>query len=402
MGKRMLVGFVALAVLGALALGYRERVKEAAARRTLSARPERVIAVRSATPRVGEIADHIYSTGTIRAVKREYLYFETPGRCVFLRQVTDPDGTVRDIREGDRVKKGDLLARLDSRDLEQDLKVEQASMAEAAATLNKAAKDAERQKSLFDDGVISRSDYEAYELERVRAEAAVRTMEARIQKAEIMLENSRIEAPVDGLVAYMNVIKGVYYGEGISGETESEILNDMPFVLLHDTIMELDAEVPASYMGKVKVGQEVYLIRPISLDARREARKKEDVVHMGEVYSVTPAVDPNGRSIRVKIRTNVENEEFLDGQFVACWIISDKAENAVILPYKAVTFEDGVPYCFVVRDGRAERREVVLGIGDEESTQILKGVSPEDRVVVEGNHRLVDGCGIREVGPEAE
>lgn len=275
-------------------------------------------------------------------------------------------------------------------------------MAEAAATLNKAAKDAERQKSLFDDGVISRSDYEAYELERVRAEAAVRTMEARIQKAEIMLENSRIEAPVDGLVAYMNVIKGVYYGEGISGETESEILNDMPFVLLHDTIMELDAEVPASYMGKVKVGQEVYLIRPISLDARREARKKEDVVHMGEVYSVTPAVDPNGRSIRVKIRTNVENEEFLDGQFVACWIISDKAENAVILPYKAVTFEDGVPYCFVVRDGRAERREVVLGIGDEESTQILKGVSPEDRVVVEGNHRLVDGCGIREVGPEAE
>lgn len=379
-------------VVIALILGYVLRVSQAHERKKVKAVSVRPISVRTVPVKEGMIEDFVYATGTIRAVKREYCYFESSGKVVFVRQVAvdKESGKERDIREGDKVKKGELLAQVDPRNLQQDVLVEKATLREAEASFEKAEIDYKRQKSLFDKNIGSKADFESYDLALKKAIETVNTRKAKLKQAEVNLEHSKIFAPCDGIIAYMNVKMGAYFSGESNARTESEVLNWIPFVILHDNEMELTADVPAAYADLVKVGQEVYIFRKtLNIDSADGFNVKPEKV-LATVYSVNPAIDPGGRSVQVKIRTRIKNYLFRDGQYVSCWIIVRKADSALIIPFNTLMFEDGKPYCFVEENGVAKRRDVKIGIQSINDVQIRKGLNAGDKVISEGNYRLVN------------
>ncbi len=338
-----------------------------------------------------KIEELIYVTGTIRAVDREYCYFQSGGKVIFVKQVPDAEGRMRDIREGDRVLKGELLAAIDPSTMEQELNVQKAMLMEAQAALNKAKVDFERYRILFEKQTVSRTEFEQYELAKVKAEMSVNTCLAKLKQAEISLEHLKIHAPCDGTIAYMNVKKGYYFagdpGQGIS--SESDLLKTIPFILLRDSEMEMTCEVPASFADRLSTGLKAYIFYSViekgsERDERIEAR----------VYSVNPAVDPGGRSIQVKIRTDKGAGIFKDGQYLSGIIISRFDENALAIPYKALIFQDNRPFCFIAENGFAKSRALLTGIEGSERIQISEGLSDGDLVVIDGKHRLVNASPI--------
>lgn len=396
---------VVTVVVGVAVYFFVQRRAEALERRRVREVEPTPISVSTVPVRKGEIDQFVYATGTIRAVKREWCYFEESGRVVRVKQVPDQSGSdrTRDLKEGDRVQKGELLAQVDPRTLEQQIKVAVASLNEAEATLAKAKTDLKRNTLLWDRRTISKDQLEQYELEAARAEASLETAKAKLRQAEIDLEHTKIVSPCDGLVAYMNVKVGYYYGSGgKTAETESEALKSVPFVILHDDVMELTADVPAAYTDQIKPGQKTLIFKNIKEIETLDDGKSENERRLidGEVYSVNPAIDPGGRSVQVKIRSRVPDLTFRDGQYLSCWIITKTANDAMILPFNVLLFQDNQPYCFVAKNGVAERRPLRLGIESRSDLQILSGVEPDEQVVDDGKHRLVDGAPVRVVEKE--
>jgi HlyD family secretion protein len=89
-----------------------------------------------------------------------------------------------------------------------------------------------------------------------------------------------------------------------------------------------------------------------------------------------------------------------DGQFVAGWIVTQEADDALLLPYKAIIYEDAKPYCFLVKDNKAVRRFIQTGIDGLVTTQITSGLKEGNKVVLDGKHRLVEGSPVLVVKKE--
>ena len=332
--------FVALIIYLA-AKGYISRLKEVEENQKLRAQKTRAIAVRCISVQKKTIKQLVYATGTIRAVKRHYCYFEAQGRCVYVKQIKEK-GKERDIKDGDRVKKGDVLAKLDPRSILQDIKLQKAALREAEIAHQKAQVDTKRQKKLYDKNLISETDLESYKLEEVRTASTVITTKAKLEKAKINYEHTKIIAPANGIVAYMNAKIDYYYTGSYNFSSESDALRSIPFVILEDYELELSCELPASYIHAVKVGQEVIILAPTGNLEQPDSSQKIQA----KVYSINPAIDPDGRSVYITIRTKCSLKTLKDGLFVSCWIVVQESKNALTLPHKAILFQDNKPILF--------------------------------------------------------
>jgi RND family efflux transporter MFP subunit len=343
----------------------------------------------------GNIKDVIYATGTIRAADREYCYFQTSGRVKHIKQAPVRPGSeeMRDLKEGDRVKKGELLANLDLRTINHEILAGEAAIKKAEASYNKAKIDAERYKKLWENKATSKTEYERAQVEMVSAMAALESEKTALEKSKLDLEHAKIFAPCDGVIAYMNIKEGYYYGNGsMQFETESDMLNKVPFLILKDNYwMELETRIPEYYAGLVEPGMKAGIEAPkyVKGDGKRKTNRVMSYLP-GKVYSVNPAIDPGGRSLQVKIRMKADGGILRDGQFVAGWIVTQEADDALLLPYKAIIYEDTKPYCFIVKNNKAVRRFIQTGIDGLETTQITSGLKEGDEVVLDGKHKLVD------------
>jgi RND family efflux transporter MFP subunit len=347
-----------------------------------------------------DVTEVVFASGTVRAVRREYCYFQTAGRVTYVKQIPDaPDSTkMRDLKEGDRVKKGELLAYLDPRQLEEEIVVYKSKVEEEEARYRKALVDADRYEKLWNKKAVSQAKYEEYQPNKATSKASLDSVKAQLHNAEVDLEHSKIIAPADGIIAYMNVKTGIYYGNSPNYSSESEMLNNIPFVILKDNEMELEARVPSFWAELMKPGLDArIMIYSLLEEAAKEGKRNREIkVIPAKVYSVNPAIDPGGRSLLVKIRTTAEKGRLRDGQYVSSWIVTKRANNALSIPYNAILFEDRKEYCFVVtkdKEGQdiAERRFIETGIGGEGIAQVLTGLKEGDLVVVDGKHLLVSG-----------
>lgn len=392
--KKIFIFFVVTAIFIFAFLYYR-KVREITEEKEKAAREKiQPVSVSVVPVRTGEIEQYIYVTGTIRAVDREYCYFETGGKVNFVKQVKDSEtGLERDIKEGDRVQKGELLAAVDASSIEEEINVQKALLLEANAALDKANADYQRYKTLFEKQTISKTEFEQYELAKIKAEMTVNACKARLKQAEVPLEHAKIYAPCDGIVAYMNVRKGYYFaGAGAiqNINTESELLKSIPFIILRDSEMEMTCEIPAGYADQIKPGLDSILFYTTIKNSEEKTTQIP-----AKVYSVNPAVDPGGRTVQVKIRTDKGKDIFRDGQYVSGIIITEKADNALIIPYSTLMFQDNEAFCFVIKDSVARMKKLRTGIEGLKEIQVIEGLEANDIVVAEGNFRLVDGTPVK-------
>jgi HlyD family secretion protein len=288
--------------------------------------------------------------------------------------------------EGDTVKEGQVLARLDGNDVEISLTKNTANMAsddarileaqnqikQAKISKASAQSDLNRTKKLRSTGVstveqfdqrqaaydLAAAKYDAAELALVTAEAGLQVTKAQRKEYELQKSRTEIKAPVDGYISS----RLVEYG------TISSSAGGAMFNIVAKNQVKLVAEVPESDLPKVKQGQKATI-----------AVNGYDKALVGVVSLISPEVDPATRMGKAHIKLAVGVRVPL-GAFGRA-SISLAAGEGVALPLTAVTFGEDGPTVQIVKDGKVEVRKVITGLVSTTEIEITDGVAPGETFV---------------------
>lgn len=287
---------------------------------------------------------------------------------------SEVDGVVSKIHfeEGDVVEAGDLLITL--KDEEYRLKVQEseAKAAQAQANFIFAKRTLERMQELYEKGVISIQDYDDSELKFKQAEANLEDAKATLALAQKDLRDTKILAPISGIISKKMVDVGEYITEG-----DTKLLN-----IVNIDPIKVEFTVPEKYFPMVEIGSKVKV--------KVEAYPKEEFI--GEIYFLNPKIRPETR--RFECYARIENPEgkLKPGFFVIPQVVTARHPDAVIIPEEAVLTEEGISYYFLVEGQRVRKKTITPGIRLKYGMiEILDGISEGDPVVVRGQHILLDG-----------
>ena len=261
------------------------------------------------------------------------------------------EGEIREVlvEEGDDVKKGQILARLDGDRLRLELN-------ESRARLNKMQRDFERNKELREKGLLSEGDFE-----KIRFD--VEALEAAFNLASLELDYTQIRAPIPGVISerYIKLGNTVRIGEPMFRVTSFDPL----VAYMH---------IPEREFRRISAGQ------PVAIDI--DALAGEDFI--AAVTRVSPIVDPGTGTFKITIEIRDATYRIKPGMFGRMSIVYDKHENVLQVPRSAVIEDMGVETVFVVEDEKAVRRVVQTGYGEKGMIEIVDGLSDTDDVIIVG------------------
>ncbi|MDI4632592.1 efflux RND transporter periplasmic adaptor subunit [Pelomonas sp. V22] len=272
------------------------------------------------------------------------------------------------VNVGDAVKRGQLLARLNSDTVNAELAASRAALAEAKAAASVATADAERARQLKDSGsgALSAQQHEQYASAALSAEARVQAAQARVQADELRLAQTRITAPDDGLISARSATLGAVAQPG------QEL-----FRLIRKGRLEWRAEVPAADLARLQPGMAVQLQTPGGNLT-------------GKLRMLAPAVDPQTRMglayVDLPADKSLRAGSFARGEFQL------GKSGALSLPASAVQLRDGFAYVYRVgSDMKAQQTKVQLGRRSGVRVEIASGLTAEAKVVASGVGFLSDG-----------
>lgn len=305
------------------------------------------------------------------------------------------------VIEGDRVKKNEMIGRLESSDVEAalaqakaGLELANAGYANALAERDDAASNFERQRTLFAQNSISQAEYDAANARNRRAVAAVSSAEANInyakaniRAAEVQVENTYIRAPFDGVV----LTKNANVGEVISPFGAAAGSRGAIVTIADMTSLEVEADVSESNIEKIQEGQPC----EIMLDAYPDIRYK------GFVNKVVPTADRAKATVLTKVRfKELDNRVLPEMRAKVSFLSKDKAVAAassapkLTIPLSAVTTRSGKKVVFVVNGTAAVETAVMLGEIFGSRVEVKEGVTSGQQVVLHPADDLKDGAKI--------
>ncbi len=293
------------------------------------------------------IADEAQAVGSVRSHQGVIVRPEVSGR---IAQVG--------FRDGQRVRRGQLLVQLDD-----TLQVAQLQQAQAQATI--ARTNLQRNRELVAQNFVSASVVD-------QSAAALEVAEAQVALAKAQLARMKILAPFDGAAGISNVNLGDYVKDGAD------------LVSIEDTSsMWVDFRMPERYLANLKTGQAV----DVQLDAMPGRQ------FTGKVEAVDALLDANGRSLLVRARLLNPGGELRSGMFARTRVVFALRENALVVPEEALVPQGGRQYLVRVADGPngkvAQRLEARIGVRLPGKVEILEGLKAGDLVVTAGQARVM-------------
>jgi len=302
--------------------------------------------VEVAVAREDTVVDAIQSNGQVEALQSTDLQPEVEGRIVEIL-----------MREGAEVSAGQPLFRID----EQELKA-QVDRAEAERDLSDQA--LARTRQLLSENAASTSDLE-------QAEATARSNRASLELLKLRLARTTVRAPFAGVVGQRFVSLGDYV------TTSTRLVTIETVDPQHVTFA-----VPERYAAVVRRGQRVTF--------RIAAQPGEE--YAGTVEFVSPRVQLPARTLLVKALVPNGRRQLQSGMFVETRLATAVRPRAVVVPEEAILTLQGNTFVWVVKDAKATRRAVTLGVRAPGQVEIPTGVEPGEQVVVGGLELLQEGA----------
>ncbi|HTR82724.1 MAG TPA: efflux RND transporter periplasmic adaptor subunit [Bacteroidota bacterium] len=305
------------------------------------------------------------------------------------------------VIEGDKVKKGSVLGRIESSDVDAALGQAQASVGVAKAGLDQAKAELsdatsayEREKSLYGQSLASQADYDAANARYRKAiagvasgEASVKSAEAGVRAAEVQVENTYIRAPFDGTV----LTKSADVGEVISPFGAAAGSRGALVTLADMSSLEVEADVSESNIEKVYPGQPC----EITLDAIPNKR------YHGVVHKIVPTADRAKATVTTKVQFTDRDDRVLPEMSAKVIFLTkelDKSqENSspkISVPGSAVTTRDGNKVVFVLQGETVQEVPVVVGESIGNSVEIKQGLTVGQKVVLAPTDKLSSGSKI--------
>lgn len=299
--------------------------------------------------RTDTVVDAITATGQIEPLQSIDLRPEVDGRLVDIL-----------VTEGREVRQGEPLFKVDDQELK-------AQVSRAQADRDLAQQALTRTRQLLTEKAAAPADVE-------RAEAQMRSTQASLDLLQLRLDRTVVRAPFAGVAGQRRVSLGDYVNNGTQ------------LIALQTVNPQRAAfQVPERYADQLKVGQKV-LFRVAALQGRDFS---------GIVDFVDPQVQLPGRTITVKAMVPNPRRELQAGMFIEVRLETAVRPQATVIPEDAITPMAGNLFVWLVKDGKADRRQVTIGVRTPGYVEIRQGVDPGDQVVVGGAERLQVGAEVK-------
>jgi multidrug efflux system membrane fusion protein len=285
-----------------------------------------------------------------------------------------------DFKEGEDVKKGDLLFSIQPKLYATQLAQAEANLARDRVAAANALRDALRQEELGRKGVASKEQFDASRAAADAAEATVKADEALVEIARVRLGYATIEAPISGRTGALRVQAGNIIKDNA----------DDPMVIIRQILpIYVSFSVPEQYLAEVRANSSRSKLAVIALDAKQGRKLAE-----GELTFIENTVDMTTGTVTLKATFANEDRALWPGAFVDVRLRLRIDAGVTVVPASAVTVGQRGTQIFVIKDNKAELRPVTVRrtVGDE--TIIEAGVQSGEMVVTNGQSRLVPGASV--------
>ena len=316
-----------------------------------SAQGKRAIAVEVATARAASTRTDVRGIGSLRSDESVQIASEIAGRVAELN-----------FKEGEAVKAGDVLVKLDDA-------LATAEVADAQARYDLANANMDRAKQLSRTGNIT---------EKVIDEttAAFEIARAALELQKVRLSRHTITAPFSGTVGIRNVSPGAFVPVGT------------PIVNIEKIdVLKVDFKLPEAFLSSIKVGQAVNM----TVDAF------PGQTFAGQIYAIDPQVDINGRALRLRAKSENTNLQLRPGLFARIAVEGQDKREVVLVPESAILPRGGETFIFRIEGGKAIEGKVKLGERRGAEVEIVEGIAPQATVVTAGQLKLRNGVAVEVV-----
>lgn len=281
--------------------------------------------------------------------------------------------------QGQAVRAGAMLARLDQTALQEPYLSARAGVASANNSNDIAQRELARSEKLLAAGAISERDIDQARRNAIAARAALQDARARLATAQKQLGNASVTAPISGVVSERQVSPGDVVQPGAA-----------LFTVVDPSSMRLEASVPADQLALVRVGV------PVSFTITGYPDRE----FLGRVTRVNPTADPATRQVRIYVSIPNAGRTLVGGLF-ANGRIAATAHNGIAAPVSAVDMRGTVPTVVRIKNGKADRVQVQLGIRDEgsERIEILSGIQAGDTLLLGAAQGITPGTPVRVSNP---
>lgn len=360
----LLVGFVAAAALALAACGNANGEGKGAEGKDGKAEVP-AVPVEVAATRRAEMAAIYTGTAPIESERKAFVMPKVKGE---IRAVL--------ADEGQRVREGQVLARLDGDQLRLEVALSE-------ATMHKLERDYARNTELQAKGLIS-----AVSIDNLKYELAA--AKASWELTRLQLSYTDIRSPISGTVTQrLDVVKVGNTVTPVGGVIESA--DSSLFVVEDLDSLILRVNVPERELPKLSVGQ----VAELSLDAVPGRS------FAGKIALISPYVDSSTATFGVRIRVTETGGLLRPGMFARVAIVYERKPDALQIPRTALLDGDGPPKVFVVQDGKAAERPVQLGLSNGAMIEIVAGLRDGEQVVVVGQGAVKPGAAVRIVNAPA-
>lgn len=329
------------------------------------------------------------STGYVVAQRKAAVASKATGRLVWLG-----------VQEGSRVKKDDVIARLEDLDVKAtreqasaNVQVARANLVQGEAELKDAETALARSKGLLDKGFVSQASHDIAVARYDKAKAQIASLQAGIaaavanrRGAEVSVEQTLIRAPFDGVV----LTKAANVGDIVTPFSSALDSKGAVVTMADMTTLEVEADVSEGSLSKVRIGQPV----EIQLDALPDSRFR------GEVNRTVPTVDRSKATVMTKIRflepdPRVLPEMSAKVAFLSKEIADSERKALLAINPAAIAKRDGKDVVFVVKDGRVAQVGIETGAALGDLVEVRRGPQAGDKVVLKPADKLRDAMPVK-------
>ncbi|MFN2372910.1 MAG: efflux RND transporter periplasmic adaptor subunit [Cyclonatronaceae bacterium] len=292
----------------------------------------------------GDVAAYYHGTATLEAQNEATVMAEVGGIITGVF-----------VEEGDYVKQGDILAKLDREPYEIEA-------ARVKATLSRLQNEFDRNKTMYERNLVSAEVFENVKFE-------LEVQKANLDLAMRNLDQTDIRASISGVIGTRHIKAG------------NRITPNQPaFHVIQMNPLLAILHVPEHEIGKIRPGQKVSL--------NMDARSGEGFT--GRVDRVSPVIDRSTGTAKVTVHVNDDTGLLKPGMFARVSIIHSVNQNTLIIPRQAIMSEDGRVSAYVIQDSIAVRKRITTGFTNGMYIEVLDGVTEGDQVVTVGQASLRD------------
>jgi len=317
------------------------------------------------------------ASGYVVAQRKAAVASKGTGRLIYLGVV-----------EGDRVKKDQVIARLEDNDIKAQLDQSKANLKIVEADLKDAENFYNRQKELYSKGLSSQQEFETAEARYNRTLATIDLAEAQVLASEVGMENMLIRAPFDGTVLTKNADVGEIvapFGASTTSRAAVVTMADM-------TSLQVEADVSESNIEKILLNQESEIV----LDAY------PDKSYPGFVDKIVPTADRSKATVLVKVGFKKYDSRVLPEMSAKVTFLAAKndkikmEENPILLvPSSSIVTRKGLDVVYVVKDNKAVEIAVQLGRKFGENVEIISGIDAGENIIANVTEKIKDGVEVK-------